>query len=162
VSQRTSRVDELLREEISSIIAREVQDPRVGFVTVTDVEVTKDLRHATVWVSVIGDEKARKDSLRALSNAMPFVRRRLGELRIKRIPDLHVKQDDAAERGTRLLRILDELESGGTGEVPSIGETLPEPGGRGAGEAALPMPPRVLTDRTKKPRQRARDIRRGH
>lgn len=162
MSQRTSRVDELLREEISTIVSREVQDPRVGFVTITDVEVTKDLRHATVWVSVIGDEKARRESLRALSNAMPFVRRRLGELRIKRIPDLHVKQDDAAERGTRLLRILDELGSGGTGEVPPVGETLPEPAGRGAGEAALPMPPREESERKKRPGRRARDVRRGH
>jgi ribosome-binding factor A len=139
VSQRTSRVDELLREEISGIVAREIQDPRIGFVTITDVEVTRDLRHATVWVSVIGDEKARRESLRALSNAMPFVRRRLGELRIKRIPDLHVKHDDAAERGTRLLRILDELSAGGDPDIPPITETLPIPRGRGQGDATQIM-----------------------
>ncbi|MEA2621601.1 MAG: ribosome-binding factor [Chloroflexota bacterium] len=139
MSQRTSRVDELLREEISGIVAREIQDPRIGFVTITDVEVTRDLRHATVWVSVIGDEKARRESLRALSNAMPFVRRRLGELRIKRIPDLHVKHDDAAERGTRLLRILDELSAGGDPDIPPITETLPIPRGRGQGDATQIM-----------------------
>jgi ribosome-binding factor A len=128
VSDRTARLDELLREEISGIIGREVRDPRIGFVTVTDVEVTSDLSHATVWVSVIGGEQERRDSLRALSGAMPFVRRRLGELRLKRIPQLHVKHDDTAERGTRLLRILEELEEG---EVPggtAPGETLPTPG----------------------------------
>jgi ribosome-binding factor A len=128
VSERTARLDELLREEISGIISREVQDPRIGFVTVTDVEVTRDLSHATVWVSLIGAEQERRDSLRALSGAMPFVRRRLGELRLKRIPQLHVKHDDTAERGTRLLRILEELEAGQIPDGAVPGETLPTPG----------------------------------
>jgi ribosome-binding factor A len=128
VSERTARLDELLREEISGIIGREVHDPRIGFVTVTDVEVTADLGHATVWVSVIGGEQERRDSLRALSGAMPFVRRRLGELRLKRIPQLHVKHDDTAERGTRVLRILEELEVGAVPGGARPGETLPTPG----------------------------------
>lgn len=136
MSQRTSRVDELLREEISQIVSREVQDPRIGFVTITDVEVTPDLRHATVWVSVIGEEVTRRESLRALGRAMPFVRGRLGKLRIKRVPDLHVRQDDAAERGTRVLRILEELEAGAEPGAAKAGETLPTPIGRGSSEAA--------------------------
>jgi ribosome-binding factor A len=128
VSQRVRRVDELLREEISSIVAREVRDPRVGFVTITAVDVTPDLSHGTVWVSVIGDADERRRSLAALSRAMPFVRGRLGALRLRRIPELHVRHDDAAERGTRVLRILDELQGGGeAGPLPS-GETLPTPG----------------------------------
>ncbi len=128
MSERTARLDELLREEISAIIAREVQDPRVGFVTVTEVDVTPDLGHANVWVSVIGTETERRDSLRALGRAMPFVRHRLGELRLKRIPELHLRQDDSAERGTRLLRIIDELEAGEEPAPPGTGETLPTPG----------------------------------
>jgi ribosome-binding factor A len=59
VSQRTSRVDELLREEITRILSRDVEDPEIGFVTVTSIDVTPDLRHASVWVSVIGDEATR-------------------------------------------------------------------------------------------------------
>ena len=78
--------------------------------TVTDVDVTPDLSHATVWVSVIGDADARRRSIAALGRAMPFVRHRLGGLRLKRIPELHVREDDSAERGTRVLQILDELE----------------------------------------------------
>lgn len=161
MSQRTSRVDELLREEISQIIAREVADPRVGFVTITDVDVTPDLRHATVWVSVIGDEAARRELLRALGRAMPFVRGRLGKLRIKRIPDLHLRQDDAAERGTRLLRILEELETGGTPDVPDIGETLPTPIGQGSGEAADERALAISAERTERRERAARAAARG-
>lgn len=128
MSERTRRLDELLREEISSIVSREIRDPRVGFVTVTDVEVTADLRHATVWVSMIGSDTERKASLRALTNSMPFVRRRLGELRLRRIPELQVKEDNSAVRGTRILRILEELEEGEEPAVLLPGETLPTPG----------------------------------
>jgi ribosome-binding factor A len=127
MSQRTKRLDELLREEINDVIRREVDDPRIGFVTITDVDVSPDLRHANVWVSVIGEADERRQTLRALSRAMPFVRQRLGRLRLKRIPDLHVKEDDTAERGTRVLQILDELEHGGTGDLPKPIETLPKP-----------------------------------
>ena len=109
------------------MIRRDVDDPRVGFVTITDVEVTPDLRHANVWVSVIGTPTERRQTLRALGRAMPFVRGRLGRLRLKRIPDLHVKEDRTSERGTRVLRILDDLERGGEGDVEPP-ETLPTPG----------------------------------
>lgn len=128
MSERTARLDELMREEISEVIRREVDDPRIGFVTITDVEVAPDLRHANVWVSVIGDQQERRQTLRALSRAMPFVRQRLGRLRLKRIPELHVKEDQTAERGTRVLRILDDLEQGGAGEVEAGDESLPTPG----------------------------------
>ena len=128
MSERTDRLDELLREEISAVIQRDVDDPRVGFVTITDVEVAPDLRHAKVWVSVIGSEQERRDTLRALNRAMPFVRQRLGKLRLKRIPELHVKLDTTAERGTRVLRILDDLESGRDPAGEDDVETLPTPG----------------------------------
>ena len=134
MSQRTARVDELLREEISSILQREVDDPRIGFLTITDVEVSPDLSHANVWVSVIGSADEKKQTLRALSHAMPFVRQRLGKLRLKRIPALHVKEDDTAARGTRVLQILDNLEHGGEGAVPDQPETLPSPTTQPAGD----------------------------
>lgn len=147
MSERTARLDELLREEISQVVRREVDDPRIGFVTVTDVEVTPDLRHANVWVSVIGSAAEKKQTLRALSHAMPFVRGRLGKLRLKRIPDLHIKEDDSAERGTRVLAILGDLEQGGEGDVPELEETLPTPTGVSAIE---PVKPRQR--RPRKPR----------
>ena len=129
MTQRTDRIDQLLREEIGRLVTEEVADPRVGFATVTRVETTPDLRHAKVWVSVIGQPPERKDTVIALQRAMPFVRHALGKtLRIKRIPDLHVELDDTAERGTRVLQLLDELGSGAhrDDDLP-LGETLPTP-----------------------------------
>ncbi len=129
MSQRTERVDELLRQEIGSIVTRDVADPRIGFATITSVETTPDLRHAKVWVSVIGQPAERDAALEALRHAMPFIRHQLGtRLRIKRIPDLHVHLDDTAERGTRILQLLAELE---TGTIPDpdvpVAESLPTP-----------------------------------
>lgn len=127
MSERTARLDELLREEISAVIGREIADPRIGFVTVTSVDVAPDLAHATVWVSVIGDAATRCASVRALGRAMPFVRHRLGALRLKRIPELHVREDDSAERGTRVLHILDELGEGEASDEVAAEATAPLP-----------------------------------
>jgi ribosome-binding factor A len=111
VSERTRRVDHLLQEEISAIVQREVHDPRVGFVTITSVETTPDLRHATVYASVIGDDAQRKATMEALGRAMPFVRHNLGKLHLRRIPELHLREDDSAQRGTRVMRLLEQVEA---------------------------------------------------
>jgi ribosome-binding factor A len=148
MSQRTDRVDELLRQEIGAILAREVADPRIGFATVTDVETTPDLQHAKVWVSVIGDAAERRETLAALDRAMGFVRRELGaRLRLRRIPALHVELDASMERGTRVLQILDELEHGDLPRAASLAdapvkESLPTPVARlpRAGDAPEPGP----------------------
>lgn len=129
MTQRTRRIDELLRQEIGAILAREIDDPRVGFATITDVETTPDLRHAKVLVSVIGQPDDRRTTLAALGRAMPFVRHELGKrLRLKRIPEFHLELDDTVERGTRVLRLLDELEAGRLPEAdePAV-ESLPTP-----------------------------------
>jgi len=150
VSERTARLDHLLREEISSIIAKEISDPRIGFVTVTEVDVTQDLSHATVWVSVIGDEAQRELSLRTLGRAMPFVRHRLGQLRIRKVPELHLRHDDSVERGTRVLRLIDEVTSGEVIEAvaaPVPLESLPTPQ-TARGSVEPPTPPRPRSART--------------
>jgi ribosome-binding factor A len=143
MSQRTERVDELLRQEIGSIVSREVADPRVGFATITSVETTQDLRHAKVWVSVIGQPAEREATVAALRRAMPFVRHELGmRLRIRRIPDLHVHLDDTAERGTRVLQLLSDLEAGLTpGADAPPGESLPTPVARLPHAGDLPEEP---------------------
>lgn len=123
MSERTRRIDHLLQEEISAVIQREVHDPRVGFVTITSVETTPDLRHATVYASVIGDEPQRKATMAALGRAMPFVRHNLGRLHLKRIPELHLREDDSAQRGTRVMRLLDQVEA----ELQGSGERVDEP-----------------------------------
>jgi ribosome-binding factor A len=162
MTARTDRVDELLRQEIGSIIARDIADPRVGFATVTSVVTTPDLRHAKVFVSVIGQAADRKLTLTALGRAMPFIQHELGKrLRIKRIPQFHLELDDTLERGTRVLQILNELEAGNdpSGEA-SPGESLPTPVARlphegdaelPADSAASPPPPGPRRRRTFKP-----------
>jgi len=135
MSQRTDRLDELLRQEIGAMLEREIADPRMGFATVTKVETDPDLRHARVWVSIIGGTAERGATLVALDHSMVFIRRELGtRLRLKRIPDLHVRLDDSIERGTRILQVLDSIETGQeAGEAPR-GESLPTPS-RGAAPA---------------------------
>ena len=161
MTQRTDRIDELLRQEIGSIVTREVADPRIGFATITKVETTPDLRHARVWVSVIGQTKERAATVAALGRAMPFVRRELGKnLRLKRIPDLHVELDDTAERGTRVLHLLDELESGRAEmdtELPT-GETLPTPVARvhHEGDATDEPPSAVIPPQPRRRRGKGR------
>jgi ribosome-binding factor A len=129
MTARTEKIDELLRQEISQALEREVTDPRIGFVTVTDVETVADLSRARVWVSIIGSAEERKQTLVALRGAMPFIRRGLGsKIRLRRIPELDVRLDDSIERGTRVLRIISDLEAG---QVPDAiagpGESLPTP-----------------------------------
>lgn len=129
MTQRTDRIDELLREEMTSILTRELDDPRIGFATITDVETAPDLRHARVQVSVIGQPAERQATIVALGRAMPFVRHELGKrLRLKRIPEFHLELDETFERGTRILHLLDELEAGHVpeSEAPDR-ETLPTP-----------------------------------
>lgn len=142
MTQRTDRIDELLRQEIGQLLAREVGDPRIGFATITDVETEPDLRHARVWVSVIGTPAERDAAIAALSRAMPFIRHELGaRLRIKRIPELHVRLDDTLERGTRVLRLLSELESGADpAEVSVRASSLPTPVARLPHEGDAPEP----------------------
>ena len=124
-------------------MTRDVADPRIGFATITDVETTPDLRHAQVWVSVIGQPEEREVTIAALGRAMPFIRRELGHrLRLKRIPELHVRLDDTAERGTRVLRLLHEIEEG-TALEPDlpVGESLPTPVARLPHDGDLPDEP---------------------
>jgi ribosome-binding factor A len=129
MTQRTDRIDELLRQEIGQALEREVTDPGIGFVTVTKVETVPDLSRARVWVSVIGSDEERKETLAALRRAMPFVRHGLGsKITLRRIPELDVRLDDTMERGTRILKIIDDLEAGrNPDEIGGPGESLPTP-----------------------------------
>ena len=150
MTQRTQRIDELLRQEIGEIFRRDVDDPRIGFATITDVETTPDLRHARVSVSVIGQPEERKATLAAMGRAMPFVRHELGKrLRLKRIPAFHLELDDTVERGTRVLQLLHELEEGRVpDDVAPPAESLPTPVKRlhHEGDAEEdPLPPAEVT-----------------
>ena len=107
--ERMRRVDEAVREVLSDVITHELKDPRVGFVTVTDVKTSPDLSHARVYVSVLGDAEAVSASLEGLRSAQGFLQGRIGgELRLKHTPTLTFFHDDTAERAQRLERLMDE------------------------------------------------------
>jgi ribosome-binding factor A len=107
--ERMRRVDEAVRKVLSDVLSHDVKDPRVGFVTVTDVKTSPDLSHARVYVSVLGDAEAVQASLEGLHSAQGFLQGRVGtELRFKNTPALHFIHDDTAERAQRLERLMDE------------------------------------------------------
>ena len=106
---RMRRVNEAMREVLSDAIATEIKDPRVGFVTVTGVKTSPDLRHARVYVSVLGDEDAREASLDGLRSAHGFLQHRLAsELSLKHTPALSFEYDDSIDKGMRITELLDE------------------------------------------------------
>jgi ribosome-binding factor A len=112
-SARMRRVDEAMRQVLGDAIATEVKDPRVGFVTVTDVKTSPDLRHARVWVSVLGErgqaasQDDREATLAALEHAHGFLQGRVGaELRLKHTPTLEFLYDDTIDRAMRLEALL--------------------------------------------------------
>jgi ribosome-binding factor A len=109
-AERMRRVDEAVRQVLGDV-AQELKDPRVGFVTVTDVKTSPDLRHARVYVSVLGDEGAQTASLDGLRSAHGFLQAKVAaELRLKRTPELTFELDHTAERAARLEEILREEE----------------------------------------------------
>jgi ribosome-binding factor A len=109
MSGRMRRVNESVRQVLSEAVG-ELKDPRIGFVTVTGVDTSRDLRHARVYVSVLGSEETRQDSLAGLEAAHGVLQSRLGrELRMKRTPQLAFEYDPTVERGVRMTQLIDEL-----------------------------------------------------
>lgn len=109
---RPERVGEEIRQAVSASLARDVQDPRIGFVTVTRVKVSADLQVARVYYTAIGDEKARKETARGLEAAKPFLRRAVGNyVRLRRVPELAFEYDRGVEHQDRVEQILQELEA---------------------------------------------------
>lgn len=108
--KRIRRLGELLKEEISKIIRKEVKDPRIGFVSLTDVEVSGDLRHAKVYVSVYGNDKEKKDTMEGLKQANGFIRKLVGE-RIKtyHTPEIIFKYDDSIEHGVYISKLIEKV-----------------------------------------------------
>ena len=107
-ADRMRRVDEAMREVLSVAITSELKDPRVGFVTVTSVDTAPDLRHARVFVSVLGTDPVRRRSLDGLRSAHGFLQRRVAdELHLKHTPTLEFVYDDTTDRGQRIQELLD-------------------------------------------------------
>lgn len=111
--QRAQRVAEQIHKEISALLLKGLKDPRIGFVTITGVEVTPDLHLARVYFTVIGDEAARKNSEKGLKNSISFIRRELGHrLRMRYVPDLVFHYDTSLEYGNRIESLIQEIHSG--------------------------------------------------
>lgn len=110
MSQRAKRVGELIKQEVSQLLQRGLKDPRIGFVTVTDVEVTGDLRNATVYISVFGNDKQKQDTMAGLEAATGFIRREVGKyLHLRYTPELAFKFDESVQYGSHINQILHEL-----------------------------------------------------
>jgi len=107
---RPDRVGDQIRSEIASLLARDVHDPGIGFVTITRVQVTPDLQQARVYYTALGDDKARRSAARALDRAAPFLRRQIGSrLRLKRVPELEFLYDESIAGQDRIEQILNEI-----------------------------------------------------
>lgn len=107
---RANRVAEQMKKELGDILTTKIKDPRVGFVTVTDVEVTGDLQQATIYVSVLGTDKEKEDSLLGLSKAKGFVRSEIGKrIRLRKTPEVTFEFDEAYEYGNHIESILRDL-----------------------------------------------------
>ena len=121
--KRLDRVNQLIREEISLLLQRELKDPRLGFVTVTEVNVAKDLRTARIYVSILGTEEQWKTSLAALESARGFIRNWLApRLRIRSIPTLQFLPDRSMAHAAHIQTVLEDLRaSGGLGSEEGPG-----------------------------------------
>ena len=111
MTRRTRQVGEMLREELTDIIRTDVKDPRVGFFTITRVDIGPDLRNATAMVSVLGTDKERTDTLEALRSAAGYIRRQLKpRLRMRQVPEISFADDRSMEHAQEIASALKELE----------------------------------------------------
>lgn len=111
MGHRVNRVGEQMKKELGDIISRKIKDPRVGFVTVTDVEVTGDLQQAKVYISVLGDEQQKEDTLKGLAKAKGFIRTEIGQrIRLRKTPELIFEFDETMAYGNRINSLIHELQ----------------------------------------------------
>ncbi|MEZ0482692.1 30S ribosome-binding factor RbfA [Planococcus sp. SSTMD024] len=109
-SMRSNRVAEQMKKELGEIIGRKLKDPRIGFVTVTDVEVTGDLQQATVYISVLGDDKAKEQTLLGLAKSKGFIRSEIGQrIRLRKTPELAFEIDSSVAYGNRIESLLRDI-----------------------------------------------------
>ncbi len=108
---RVEKLQELIKQEMSKMLLREIKDPRIGFVTVTDVEVTGDLREAKIYVSIMGGEEQIQSSLEGLHSALGFIRREIGRrIRLRFTPEISFALDNSLDYGEHIQKILLKIE----------------------------------------------------
>ena len=133
---REQRVGEAIREEISDILHSQMKDPRVGFLSVTTVEMSGDLKIAKVGVSILGDQKQQEQAMKVLRHATGFVRSELAKIiSLRQAPDIVFKLDASIEHSLRIAKLLNEIGESGTGKQRPSGGASPSgeanPGGEG-------------------------------
>ncbi|MFS0865061.1 30S ribosome-binding factor RbfA [Fredinandcohnia sp. 179-A 10B2 NHS] len=110
MSLRPNRVGEQMKKELGDIIGRKIKDPRIGFVTVTDVQVTGDLQQAKVFISVLGDEEQRQNTLKGLAKAKGFIRSEIGQrIRLRKTPEIQFEFDESIDYGNRIETLIHEI-----------------------------------------------------
>lgn len=107
---RARRLAEVVKEEMGRMLQKEIKDPRIGFVSITDVEVSADLSHIKVYLSPFGDEEAKRQTMAGCESARGFIRSELGKrLQLRHTPELEFLADDSIERGARIISLLEEI-----------------------------------------------------
>jgi len=110
MTQRQEKMKELLKEEVSDILRREFKDPRLGFITIIDTDITSDLRHAKIYVSILGSEEERAANMAILVKSQHFVRQAFGRrVKMKVLPDIQFRMDTSVDKGIRLLELLEQV-----------------------------------------------------
>jgi ribosome-binding factor A len=116
---RAERLAEIIRGEASNIIQRELKDPRIGFISITEVVVSPDLRHARIYVSVLGDGAAKQRTMEGLGRARGHIRSQLGHrLALRHVPDILFRLDESIERGTRVVSLMRAVSEEGSRGSP--------------------------------------------
>lgn len=107
---RLERLRELIKSEFGQILQRDLKDPRIGFVSVTDVEVSNDYSHVKIFVSILGNDQEKKQTMEGLESAKGFIRTELGQrIRMRYTPEIHLIVDESMERGSRIMALLNEV-----------------------------------------------------
>ena len=120
-TRRQEQLSDVIAEELSDLIRTRMKDPRIGFASITDVEVSADLRHAKVFVSVLGSAEEQRATLQGLEHAAGFLRHELAQrLNIRYTPEILFKLDQSIERGTRILQLMNEIEHGEQGAAMEV------------------------------------------
>ena len=123
-SRRVERLSDLIKQEASTIIRGEMRDPRVGFITVTSVDLSQDLRHAKIFVSIMGSEDEQTKTMAVLDKAVGFVRSRLGsKIRVRHVPELLFRLDTSYEYAARINEVMKDIEP----EIPRTDDSADGP-----------------------------------
>jgi ribosome-binding factor A len=149
---RPDKVAEQIRIELSQLLARDVHDPGIGFITLTKVSVTPDLQLARVYYTSLGDEKGLRETAKALQRALPFLRRQIAQrVRLRRVPEIEFFYDKSVAQHDRVEQILQELkaEDAARSGDAAASEGAPEPAQAGARAEADEAKPPGLTNDTK-------------